>query len=492
MRLTIPKRFSAALLDAHSLIGVLFAWGLYLVCFSGSLAVLADEFTLWERPAAPLVETASPELVARVTAESFRQAGTAKAPLQSLYITAPSPTLPRLTAYAWRGGEDGKDFEADATGHVHSAEDARWTEFMRGHHHDFNLPDPFGDYLVGILGTLLIAGLLSGLLAHRRIIKDAFRLRWGGSPRRSNADLHNRIGVWAFPFHLIVSLTGSLLGLAGLIIGLLALIAYKGDTEKAIGALTGPQPIVDARPAALPDILPMVAAIEQRAPGSTIASLMIAKPGTRAQLVTIYTAAPGHLTRAEGWTFSGDGRMLAKAGLTDGNVGMRIYGMITPLHYGTYGGLPLKIIYVLLGGSLTTLVASGLTIWLARRREQGRPAPRRERLWAGLVWGQPLAFGMSALLSLAIALPPLPVFWLTTAVVALSCLFLDARRAAAWMRSAGALCIAALGVAHAAMRGDYLVLDAALLACSAALAAPAISPLVSRARTSAGARLAHR
>jgi hypothetical protein len=75
-----------------------------------------------------------------------------------------------------------------------------------------------------------------------------------GVARLTNADLHNRIGIWALPFHLIVALTGSLLGLSGLIIMVLALVSFKGDQEKAIAALLGPQPTKDSRPAPLPDI----------------------------------------------------------------------------------------------------------------------------------------------------------------------------------------------------------------------------------------------
>jgi hypothetical protein len=34
-------------------------------------------------------------------------------------------------------------------------------------------------------------------MAHPRIFKDAFRLRIGGSVRLEQADLHNRLSVWA-------------------------------------------------------------------------------------------------------------------------------------------------------------------------------------------------------------------------------------------------------------------------------------------------------
>jgi uncharacterized iron-regulated membrane protein len=485
VRVTIPKRFSAAMLGAHALLGVVFAWALYLLCFSGSLAVLADEFAQWEQPGAPRVDVASPALVADVIERSYATTHATGKTISSLYVEAPSPTLPRITVYASGANEDdGSTLMADSAGHIVPESKTPWTDFMRGQHHDFNLPDPYGDYLVGILGTILIAGLVSGLLAHRRIIKDAFRLRWGGSHRRSNADLHNRIGVWALPFHLVVSLTGSLLGLGGLIIGVLALIAFKGDQQKAAGALLGPQPTADVRPAKLPDVRPMFGTIEVRAPGSAIASVMIAKPGTHGQVVTVYTAAPGHLTRAEGWSFTGEGRLISKAGFTDGTVGMRIYGMITPLHYGTYGGLALKLIYVILGGSLTTLVASGLTVWLGRRREQGHAAPRRERLWVALVWGQPLAFALSSLLSLTAGLDPMRVFWLTTAgVAALALVSSNAASTARWARMAGGAVLIALAVSHLLLLGRELLVDLVLVVIALALVTPMLRTQRWRYRT---------
>lgn len=45
-----------------------------------------------------------------------------------------------------------------------------------------------------------------------------------------------------------------------------------------------------------------------------------------------------------------------------------------PLHFGDYGGLPLKIIWALLDGVAIIVLGSGLYLWLARRRQQGRRA----------------------------------------------------------------------------------------------------------------------
>lgn len=56
-----------------------------------------------------------------------------------------------------------------------------------------------------------------------------------------------------------------------------------------------------------------------------------------------------------------------------------------------------KIAYGLLGLGLSYLAVGGVFIWLARRRDKGRPAPGWERLWTATVCGQPLALAVAAL-----------------------------------------------------------------------------------------------
>jgi uncharacterized iron-regulated membrane protein len=41
-----------------------------------------------------------------------------------------------------------------------------------------------------------------------------------------------------------------------------------------------------------------------------------------------------------------------------------------PLHFGDYGGLPLKVIWAALDGVTIVVIGSGLYLWLARRRKR--------------------------------------------------------------------------------------------------------------------------
>ena len=105
------------------------------------------------------------------------------------------------------------DWLADQDGNLVARLEAPFSEFLVHLHTHLHLPATWGLFIVGLTVVALLSSLVSGLLSHPRIFKDAFALRWGGSRRLQEADLHNRLGVWGLPFHIVVTLTGTLLGL---------------------------------------------------------------------------------------------------------------------------------------------------------------------------------------------------------------------------------------------------------------------------------------
>jgi len=449
--IAISKQFTREMVGGHGLIGVLFGAVIYVLCLTGSVLTLVDQLTIWERPGAPEISHLSADDIVAITGRALAEAQRAGL-AHDVFVHMPTDELPRMTVFARDGKGGHRDWNVDASGRLVAREETPWVEFVQVLHFNLTAPGPIGRYVVGIFGTILMASIVTGLLAHRRILRDAFRLRWGGTRRLADADLHNRVGVWALPFHLIVALTGSVLGLAGLITIILAMVAYKGDQGKALAALLGPQASEDARAAPPPDIGSMLSTIAQREPGSEVTQIAIEHAATMGQQVRIAIAAPRHLARNEALLFAPDGTLKWRAGFTDGTAGMRIFGMITPLHYGTYGGVVLKLIYAALGAGLTVIVASGGNIWLARQREQGRPRSRLERLWVALIWGQPAIFAIIAALLIVAPIPAVAFYWaLTFATLVLALWAGDRAPEAARKALGGALVL--LAVTHVATLG---------------------------------------
>lgn len=404
-RWRIPPRFVAAALDSHSAIGLAFSALIYLICFTGTLSVLVDELKLFEQPSPPAVTGAEPgnnEPGALGTAVAAVWAHEPAA--TAIYAVAPTTPQQRLTLTAYT--PDGqRAFVADASGSV-IPQHTPFADFVTDLHRTLTAPAPWGSLVVGIAGAALFALIVSGVLAHPRIFRDAFRLRLNGSRRLREAELHNRLSVWGLPFHIAVTLSGALFGLANLIILTVAGLGYHGNAQRVLGPLTGPAIPVDARPAPLPDLEAMVSQVRAAVAGSHLSYVGIERPGTSGSRVSVEVGVTGRLPRGETFYFDASGNQIGRGRFLTGPAGLQIYSGAAQVHFGSFGGLPVRLIYGVLGSALTFVTASGFTIWLERQRERGKPRPRLRSAWRAWTRGVPAALGAAALASSVI-----PVSW---------------------------------------------------------------------------------
>lgn len=470
----IPAEFVRAMLAGHSALGLAFAALIYLVCFSGSIAVFTQEFTRWEQPAGPVLRDASPQAADR----AFRQALAHNPKAHDVLVQMPEAARPRLTAHLDDAKGAERTFIAGATGALAGELKTPWTEFQADLHTVLHLPRAWGGFIVGLTGVALLSSLVSGVLSHPRVFKDAFAFRWGGSKRLQEADLHNRISVWGLPFHLVVSLTGAFLGLTVIIVGVLALATFKGDTAKAYALFAGPRVADDPRPAPVLDLAKAVTTLKAVQPEARPNYLYVEHPGERGQHVSINATTPGRLSRGETYVIDGQGRLLGAVGYETGNLGLKVLSSLTPLHFGWFGGWPVKVAYLLLGLGLTSVTSSGVAIWLARRRDKGRPAPRWERVWIAFVWSQPLAYAVSALVALVLPIAPVTVWIAATLAASATAILWTPAAISVRLRLATAAILVLTAGGHAALNGGRmadpvgwitdagLVLTAVLLALS--------------------------
>ncbi|WP_395335495.1 PepSY-associated TM helix domain-containing protein [Novosphingobium sp. BL-8H] len=413
-RWPIPPETVRAVLSSHSVLGLAFAAVIYLVCLTGTIAVFAPDLQRLEVPATPVVRHLSDVAAARAIAEGARQVPADA----SLYLTMPTTGKEGATLVGYK-----PDFErnwAIAEDGALAPLEAVWTEFLIDLHVRLHLPRSWGAFIVGLTGVALLSSLVSGVLAHPRVVRDAFHLRLGGSRRLQEADLHNRLGVWALPFHFTLALTGALLGLSTLIVAVLSLLLYRGDMDRVYALFLDPPPPVDARAVPMPDIAALIAEARARSPGAEPQSLVVERPGRADMRITIHGGRPKLLVQQDELQFDAHGKPIHEEHPQDMVVGTRMLTGIGQLHFGWYGGLPVRIAYGLLGLALCVVTSSGVTIWLARRRDRGRPAPQWERIWAGVCWGQPVVLTLTAVLALVVPASPLATVWLALTVVAIA------------------------------------------------------------------------
>lgn len=259
-----------------------------------------------------------------------------------------------------------------------AASDDGVMHFILQLHTDMFLGLP-GMLFLGAMGLLFVVALVSGVVLYAPFMRklDFGTLRTGRSQRLKWLDTHNLLGITALVWASVVGVTG--------IIHTLATPIIQGWQQSELAQMTaayaGRSPL---SPASYGSVDRAMAAARSALPGTN--PQFIAFPGgaySSAHHMAVFMQGSTPLTE----------RMLTPA-LIDGATGeltdarplpwyVQALLYSQPLHFGDYGGLPLKILWAVLDVFTILVLGSGLYLWLGRRR--GAEAPVREVETGGLI-----------------------------------------------------------------------------------------------------------
>ncbi|KAF0867253.1 PepSY domain-containing protein [Pseudomonas sp. LD120] len=229
-----------------------------------------------------------------------------------------------------------------------------------------------GKLLLAFMGLLFVLAIVSGTVLYMpfmRRLKFA-SVRQDKSSRLRWLDLHNLIGVVTLSWALVVGVTGVISACADLIIA-----AWRNDSLSAMVA-----PYRDAPP--LTSLAPASRLLEiarEAAPG--MRPDFIAFPGTRFSSehhYAVFLKGGSHLTSHLLTPVLIDARTLQVTAVGERPWYMDAMGMSQPLHFGDYGGLPMKLLWAALDVLTLIVLGSGLYLWIVRRRA-GKPTREGRR-----------------------------------------------------------------------------------------------------------------
>ncbi|HZX17208.1 MAG TPA: PepSY-associated TM helix domain-containing protein [Pseudomonas sp.] len=227
-----------------------------------------------------------------------------------------------------------------------------------------------GKLLLAFMGLLFVVAIVSGVVLYApfmRRLKFA-EVRHEKATRTRWLDLHNLIGIVTLTWALVVGVTGVISACADLLIS-----AWRTESLAAMV-----EPYRDAPPltqrAPVNDVLTIAA---EATPG--MQPDFIAFPGTRFSSehhYSVFMKGNTHLT-AHLWTpVLIDARSLDVTAIGQRPWYMDALSMSQPLHFGDYGGMPMKILWAVLDVLTIIVLGSGLYLWWVRRRT---PTTQRER-----------------------------------------------------------------------------------------------------------------
>ncbi len=467
--LKVPAAFVQKNLTGHKILGLATAGILYLICLSGTLTVFYLDMQRWEAGGVPdAVFTPAGVADALIDARAHLAKGTT-------YLSANTPThdSPRLNVIT---GEDNRGYTSGGSYAGPAAAPA--VDGLCVLHYYLQLPSTFGGILVGLGGLAIVALLIGGLLAHPRIFKDAFLWRFKAGARLNRSDLHNRVGVWASPFHLIIAATGAIIALSQVVTLVAGLSFHKGDSSLPSAALYGTLPVASA-PGTMDRaaLITALTSLQRDFPGVQPDYVTINNLGSGHESLSVWAEIPDRLVYGEQYEFDAQGHLAARHHLDDGAMGKQAFASLYRLHFGSFGGLWVRLAFTVLGLGLTLICTTGMDIWLLKSAQKGQPYPRLHKGWAGFVWGAPIAIAAATLTCLLGGSAYTPVFWSVLGVLTLAAVFAPALRQVSLSGQLGlGLVLVALVCAHTlkfgalSWTGGALWVNASLIATAAVLA----------------------
>ena len=241
--------------------------------------------------------------------------------------------------------------------------------------------------IMGVIALLYFIAIVSGLaVLLPSLVKDLFAVRLGRNVKRMWLDLHNVLGLFSLPFHIVIALTS-------------VVFAFHDQFYDAQSRMFGGPPMParaevseQAPPPPLMAPAQIAARVREQAPGFEPKALTYGH-GRDGQVSLRVTGSDIRYMQ-RGPDFGAALLDPATGDITEkdylpghqGGLGAAISSFFG-LHFGSFGGAPIRWSYFLLGLSGAFLFYTGNLLWVESRRRRERKSGAVEQTRATRILG---------------------------------------------------------------------------------------------------------
>jgi uncharacterized iron-regulated membrane protein len=255
---------------------------------------------------------------------------------------------------------------------------------------------PFGYLLAGVVSFLFLFALITGLMLHwDKIVSNFFTFRPFNKWKTVWTDMHTALGVIGFPFQLIFAITGVILIVNSVLLLPYTKVLYKGDTQTLYSEMeysdnTKYEYTYTPLKASF-NLNDFVQNIEKKWGQSDTRIVSIRNYQDSNMHVIVTSKPPGEVR------FSGMGKIVYRVRdhkilsevnpLENSSYVDKVKSVVYHLHFGDFGGRPLRVMFFVLGLIGCIVIISGILIWLVARDKNNVPKHKRIfNFWAANVF----------------------------------------------------------------------------------------------------------
>ena len=227
--------------------------------------------------------------------------------------------------------------------------------WLSGFHSSFQL-GKIGEWLLGFFSLIFLVSIITGLILYRKNIGAVLTFRRSVFRK---ANLHQLVGVYALLFNLMIGVTGFWM--------------QRYVFKPAFYSSENYTPVLKSSPGLFYNIDSSLKKMQEQFPSFNAAVIYF--PQSKKSKTAIYgslsTNSFIHSKKYADVIFLDSVGNIAKTAFVKDIDPSSRYDIINAqVHYGKYGGLPVKIIYSLLGLSAGLLSITGSILWIKRRKRE--------------------------------------------------------------------------------------------------------------------------
>ncbi|MEL6719291.1 MAG: PepSY-associated TM helix domain-containing protein, partial [Bacteroidota bacterium] len=373
----LKNRAYNAMFHTHTVAGIVISFALFVIFYAGAFSLFRHEIVQWENPdmRQPLVEDIDLDAALAQVDSAYHlnfheitnvNLPNEKNPVLSVYgaYNDTDSTTARMAAYI-----SPKDMR------IQDINEPKTTVGTTIYYlHYFRHIPVVGLYISGLIALFFLFASITGILIHwRNLLTKFYSFVTEGKWKNIWTNAHTVLGVIGLPFQIMYAVTGAFFGLLVLILLPSVFLLYDGDTEKVFAKVQPQQAIQFDKNAPLAQNISLnilAEQIKEAYPDHDIQRAQLRNYGREDAVVTWQIDdekginAPGTLSMK-----MRDGIIMEEYSVLPYNKAYSnaVTDYIFKLHFATFGGTPVKILYFILSMITCFMVISGVLIWRTAR-----------------------------------------------------------------------------------------------------------------------------
>ncbi len=370
----MSRGLNKTLFRIHGWIGLTLGLLLFIVCFSGTIATVSSEIDWLLNPAIRAEPVGSG--AARSWERWYQAVSAAHPEAHVLFLSAPPADGWAVAATVAYGRLDFRHvYVHPDTGEAQGTfSQFNVKRFFRSFHKQFYIYPgslPNGIWIVGPLALVLLFSVGTGISFYKIRWSDLLMQRRSRGARTWLSTFHRAGGVWMLAFSLVFALTG-------LWYFVERVAQDTGLPLTGVEALTTGEAVTRPTDAERMNLDAAVAVARETFPELQVQAIYF--PVREGSAITLYGEAEAWLVRPTANyvlldPYTGD--VLGRQDARDLSPPSRLIQSVDPLHFGSFGGLPTKLLWLTAGLVISASILSGPFLWFLRLQQGG---PSQETL----------------------------------------------------------------------------------------------------------------